>query len=61
MKPGTELTAERAREFGIDPQGENETDSTFRHRVGATLRSLGYVVEAHEALQNALYDGRPDG
>lgn len=60
MKQGTEITAQRAREFGIEEQGKQESDDGFRNRVAGRLRDMGHIIEAHEAQQNSLYDD-PDG
>ena len=54
------ITAQRAREFDIEPQQENESDSAFRCRVSGMLREAGHLIEAHEAFQNALYDQSDD-
>jgi len=55
------ITAQRAQEFGIDSQGENEPDVAFRERVSGILREQGHIIEAHEALRNCLYDDDPSG
>lgn len=60
MKAGTEITAQRANEFGLEPQGEKESDTAFRERISGKLRDMGQLVEAHEAHANALYDD-PEG
>ena len=60
MKQGTEITAQRASEFGIEGQREGESDSNFRDRVSGALRATGNIIEAHEAFNNSLYDD-PDG
>ena len=50
------ITAQRAREFGISSQGQNESETAFRSRVAEHLRRAGYIIEAHEAMTNKLYD-----
>lgn len=60
MKPGVEITAQRAREFEIQAQQPGETEMEFRNRVFDELRSNGHLIEAHEALNNALHDD-PEG
>jgi len=37
MKQGTQITSQRADEFGIQGQQEGESDSAFRDRVSGTL------------------------
>lgn len=49
-------TATRAQEFGLPPQGEDESDAAFRYRISSSLRDMGHIIEAHEAYQNALFD-----
>lgn len=51
-----EITAQRARDFKLMPQGKNENDYNFRDRIAGELREMGHLIEAHEALQNRLYD-----
>ncbi len=60
MKAGTEITAQRAQEFNLEPQGEEESDAAFRDRISGKLREKGHIIEAHEAYANALYDD-PEG
>lgn len=55
-----EITEQRAKEFGIEVQREGESDSAFRHRVSGEIRKKGHIIEAHEAMQNKLYND-PDG
>jgi len=50
------ITQQRAEEFGIEGQGPDESDRAFRMRVSGELRRRGYLIEAHEAYQNALFD-----
>ncbi|MET0603601.1 MAG: hypothetical protein ABW167_16565 [Baekduia sp.] len=45
---------------GIEGPREHEDASAFCQRVAGDLRSLGMVVEAHEALQGRRYDD-PNG
>ena len=54
------ITAQRAQEFGIEPQREGESDYAFRDRVANQLRAMGHPIEAHEAFSNCLYDD-PEG
>ena len=54
------ITAQRAREFGIEPQRPGEDVQAFRERVSGILRAQGHIIEAHEALRNCLYDD-PEG
>lgn len=54
------ITAQRAEEFGIDPQQPGEHVQAFRERVSGILRQRGHIIEAHEAMRNCLYDD-PDG
>lgn len=51
-----DITRQRAQEFDIEPQGKDESDGDFRHRVSGAIRDQGHVIEAHEAYQGALYD-----
>lgn len=60
MKQGTEYTKQRAAWFGVEQQHEGENDMDFRRRVAGVLRDQGKFIEAHEALNNALYDD-PEG
>lgn len=60
MKPGTEITTQRAREFNLPPQQENEDEMSFRRRVSGALRDQGNIIEAHEAFNNELYDQSTD-
>jgi len=55
------ITAQRAQEFGLIPQGTEESDSAFKERVSGELRNMGYMIEAHEAQCNRLYDDPGDG
>lgn len=55
-----EITTQRAKEFELAPQGENESDQSFRERVAGELRDQGHLMEAHEAYNNCLYDD-PNG
>ena len=50
------VTAERARDFNLPPQGPEESDFAFRDRVSGTLRSMGHTIEAHEAATGKLYN-----
>lgn len=54
------LATEYARHYGIDPQGETETDSAFRHRVAGRLRDMGKVILAHEAQRNERIEDSRD-
>ena len=54
------ITEQRAREFGIAVQQEDESDYAFRNRVALVLRAGGHIIEAHEAFNDCLYDD-PDG
>ncbi len=56
MPRGVNITAQRAREFGIQGQQSVESDESFRNRVSAKLRAMGQFIEAHEAYNNSLYD-----
>lgn len=49
-----EITAQRAQEFSVKPQGDNESDSVFKRRVSEALRRADHIIEAHEAFNNAL-------
>lgn len=60
MRSGTDITAQRASEFGLPGQQLGESDSDFRARISGALRAKGYIIEAHEAHANTLYDD-PDG
>ena len=50
------ITKQRAQEFGIEAQREDESDFEFRDRVSNSLRAMGHLIEAHEAFSNKLYD-----
>lgn len=50
------VTAERAKEFGLPPQGRKESESAFRARISGALRDNGHIIEAHEAATGKLYD-----
>ncbi len=54
------ITSQRANEFNIPGQMPGESEEHFRNRVAAQLRAMGHVIEAHEALADALFDD-PDG
>lgn len=56
MRDGVDITAQRAREFGLNGQQSNESDGSFRNRISAELREKGYIIEAHEAHCNQLYN-----
>jgi len=58
---GTEITAERARWFKLQPQAEDETNADFRSRVAGKLRDMGHVIESHEAQCNRLYNDASGG
>ena len=54
-----EVTAQRAAEYKLPPQGEHESDIDFRQRVAGAIRAVGgpsSIIEAHEAQTNRLYD-----
>ncbi len=61
MKPGVEFTAELAKYHKIDPQGSDESESAFKHRVSGALREMGHLIEAHEAFHNQRYDEEGGG
>lgn len=50
------ITEQRAREFGVEGKRDGESVQAFRERVAEQLRRAGYIIEAHEALSNKLYD-----
>ena len=50
------LATEYAEWYGIEAQGENESDSAFQNRVSGELRKAGHIIEAHEVAQNKRYD-----
>jgi len=52
----SEITAQRASEYNIEPQGEKESDAVFRDRVSGRLRDMGRIIEAHEAQTNMLHN-----
>jgi hypothetical protein len=54
------ITTQRAKEFGLNPQAEGESDMAFRNRVSGRLRDMGHLIEAHEAYSDRLYDD-PEG
>lgn len=56
-----EITAQRAQEFGLPPQGEGEGDGAFRSRVAGAIREKGDFIEAHEAQCNRLYNDPGEG
>jgi hypothetical protein len=47
--------------FELAPQGADESDSAFRHRIAGELRDMSKVIEAHEAQQNARWDDEATG
>ena len=55
------LATEYASYYEIAPQGDDETDSAFRSRVGGILRDRGQIIEAHEAYQDRRYDDDDGG
>lgn len=60
MKPGTKLATEYAQVYKIEAQKEDESDVAFRGRVAGILRDAGKIIEAHEALNNELFDQSDD-
>jgi hypothetical protein len=50
------VTAERAKEYNLPPQGPEESESAFRDRISGALRSMGHIIEAHEAATGKLYN-----
>jgi len=54
------LATQRAAEFELEPQQENETDDAFCYRISGELRNKGCIIEAHEVHQDVLYDESPD-
>ena len=61
MKPGVEITTQRAEEFSIEAQREGESDASFKDRVSGEIREMGHMIEAHEAYNNSLYNDTDDG
>ena len=47
--------------FQLAPQGVDESDYDFRHRIAGELRNMGKIIEAHEAQQNARWDDETKG
>lgn len=55
------VTAQRAQEFNLPPQGPDESESAFKDRISGALRDMGHIIEAHEAATGKLYnDGGDD-
>ena len=52
----SEYTTQRAVWFNLPLQGEDESSLAFRERIAGSLRDQGHFIEAHEALNNCLYD-----
>jgi hypothetical protein len=50
------ITAQRASEYGIALQAQDESDHAFRRRVSGVLRDSNHLIEAHEAATNRLYN-----
>ena len=50
------LATEYAQWYGIEKQGENESDTAFQSRVSGALRDAGNIIEAHEVAQNKRFD-----
>ena len=50
------LATEYAEYYGIDAQGEDESDDDFRLRVSNALRAQGKVIEAQEAYHDQRYE-----
>ena len=47
--------------YGIEPQGESESDQTFKERVAGVLRDNNMIIEAHEVIQDARWDDSNKG
>ena len=47
--------------YKLPPQGADESDYNFRHRVAGQLRDMGKLIEAHEAQQDARWDDDSKG
>jgi hypothetical protein len=54
------LATEYAEFYGIEPQGDDESDHAFRCRVAGALRDMGHIIEAHEAQQDKRYEDSQD-
>lgn len=55
------VTAQRAQEYNLPPQGPDESESAFKNRISGALRDMGHIIEAHEAATGKLYnDGGDD-
>ena len=54
------LATEYAGYYTIAPQGDNESNLSFRERVAGGLRDQGELILAHEAYQNARWDESAD-
>ena len=50
------IATDYAAYYGIDPQGETETDAAFRSRVSGIFRDRGQIIEAHEAYADERYE-----
>ena len=60
MAQGVDHAADSARQFGLKPQQNGESDANFRERIAGELRGMGEYVYAHEAQANAYFDESPD-
>jgi len=47
--------------YNLPPQGADESDYNFRHRIAGSLRDMGKVIEAHEAQNDARWDDDTKG
>lgn len=47
--------------YNLPPQGAEESDYNFRHRIAGVLRDMGKLIEAHEAQQDARWDDDTKG
>ncbi len=57
----TTITKQHAEYFRLPPQGADESDYNFRHRIAGSLRDMGKLIEAHEAQQDARWDDESRG
>ena len=57
----TTHTQQLQEHYGLQPQGADESDSNFRHRIAGNLRDMGHIIEAHEAQQDARWDDESRG
>lgn len=47
--------------YGIEPQGESESNQAFKSRVAGVLRDSNMLIEAHEVTQDARWDDPDKG